>query len=470
MVISSDSKPPDSPPLDEDDGVDEELGESIAKTNANEVTTTTTAQAHEASPIKDNKGKEDSYAHDAPIPPTDDPTQAHNTQTLNNPPTSNNPAPWTRILGSPPPAPRRASIPGAHHVPGPGAENESSTSADDANNNNENEEEDDNHLNNELDRLGIHGAVAEAVPVNNNEDDDDAKSHDENIGGDVEQGDNSGGGGNSGSSPNNNNNQDIFYTADPITIKTINILGHEVSSSNLKLMFIACGISLVMFATIITPIMVVMSNNREDQQQENQQSMMPEESMPPAVPPPGLPNHKDLDKPCMTNITDCISSVNFEKIGYLISTEESLSDPTSPQYLSREWMLGETLSEIDNLPVKAGQRRWVQERYILGVLYYATGGMDWFKNEGIVGSSNHCNNDAGTIICDEESRVVEIRLGTFNVVVLYSFLHGLTSFFILQMPHHHSFSSSSHREQQSPWYYSGGIAASTFLTPFEPRE
>ena len=257
-----------------------------------------------------------------------------------------------------------------------------------------------NSIDNELDRLGIHRVDAEAVPISEavplSEDGINSSGNDEQQ------------------------QQEIVYDAEPVTPKrTLKILGLEVPTSTL--VWIALGV--IPMSTLLIGLMVAVNNKDDDQQL-------------PAVVEEADPNSFDEYNKCMSlvgdsakcNFKDCmlqfkdvklcdhLPTLNdlgpppgFPLIGPL-SSEEAFRDPASPQYQAKEWMIGE-----DNVPPAFQEVQWIQERYILAVLYFSMGGNDWYKSEGIVGSQNHCTDTPETVICDDNNRIVELRLGNNNL-------------------------------------------------------
>ena len=254
-----------------------------------------------------------------------------------------------------------------------------------------------NSIDNELDRLGIHRVDAEAVPISEavplSEDGINSSGNDEQQ------------------------QQEIVYDAEPVTPKrTLKILGLEVPTSTL--VWIALGV--IPMSTLLIGLMVAVNNKDDDQQL-------------PAVVEEADPNSFDEYNKCMSlvgdsakcNFKDCmlqfkdvklcdhLPTLNdlgpppgFPLIGRL-SSEEALRDPASPQYQAKEWIIC--------VPPAFLEVQWIQERYILAVLYFSMGGNDWYKSEGIVGSQNHCTDTPETVICDDNNRIVEIRLGNNNL-------------------------------------------------------
>lgn len=78
----------------------------------------------------------------------------------------------------------------------------------------------------------------------------------------------------------------------------------------------------------------------------------------------------------------------FAKIAQGLSTEESLNTPESPQSKALEWLIDYDAAKLD--PNTQNQRE-VEERYILAVFYYATGGSNWFDSFYFLSQNHICN-------------------------------------------------------------------------------
>ena len=136
---------------------------------------------------------------------------------------------------------------------------------------------------------------------------------------------------NSTSSGNNSsdeppNQEHILIQAEPI--KLINICGHEVTKSSLKLILLVCGVTFAIVAIIVVPIVVTTSSssrNGIDQDKDNdQQPKTPED----------LYKYASI-KDCMAHEKDVTKCEQFRdkgnfkppdlsvKVGTFISSEES---------------------------------------------------------------------------------------------------------------------------------------------------
>ena len=325
--------------------------------------------------------------------------------------------------------------PGAHHIPGPGRFQTSDRGGADTheNNNLNNNPERSNNINSsiddELDRLGIHRVTAEAVPIDDDAlcDDGGVRRLSSRLHQDVEEGivvanNNSSGNNNNNSSSDEPSNQEhILIQAEPI--KLINVCGHEVTKSSLKLILLVCGVTFAIVAIIAVPIVVTASSssrNGIDQDKDNdQQPKTPEDLY--------LYKYASI-KDCMAHEKDVTKCEQFRdkgnfkppdlsaKVGTFISSEESFKNPNSPQYKAREWVLN---ADVNN-PFVVQQTRWLQERYIMAVLYYSMGGEGWTRNSNLLELENHCDasSEEDMIVCDENSRIVSLNLGMLRFTLL----------------------------------------------------
>jgi hypothetical protein len=97
-----------------------------------------------------------------------------------------------------------------------------------------------------------------------------------------------------------------------------------------------------------------------------------------------------------------------------VSGQETLLDPTSPQAKARHWLLYE--DELWVHPAQAIPGERVIQRYILLVLYFATGGQTtWGDNNWLDG--NECNSANGEgwtgLACNDDDEVLTIAFGTY---------------------------------------------------------
>ena len=60
-------------------------------------------------------------------------------------------------------------------------------------------------------------------------------------------------------------------------------------------------------------------------------------------------------------------------------------DRTSPQHQAVEWLIDDDSTDITTLPVEL-----LEERYILAVLYFATGGADWYHQWNFLATTSVC--------------------------------------------------------------------------------
>ena len=125
---------------------------------------------------------------------------------------------------------------------------------------------------------------------------------------------------------------------------------------------------------------------------------------------------------------------NFEMMYEIlapISGEEAFANTSSPQYEALEWIANEDTNST-NLSASM-----ITERYVLALLYFATGGPDWFVNVGFLSSTSVCDwNEASTgnattstdddtlnfgVRCNGIGSVVEISLGESHYFVHFAY-------------------------------------------------
>jgi hypothetical protein len=125
------------------------------------------------------------------------------------------------------------------------------------------------------------------------------------------------------------------------------------------------------------------------------------------TPPSSSPSTTPSAAPTSTRFAEILSYV----LAY--STDESLQDPTSPQYRAADWVANEDQIQADlNDPTFA-------QRYLLAVFYFSTGGDDWeecsrYKScysgfQWLTGTQSECFWHG--IRCSTDDRVTKIILG-----------------------------------------------------------
>lgn len=78
-----------------------------------------------------------------------------------------------------------------------------------------------------------------------------------------------------------------------------------------------------------------------------------------------------------------------------VSTQESLFDPTSPQYLRMEWLV-----ENDGAQISPADEGVLLTRYVVSLLYFAFEGDEWCDSFGFLQPSTICEcNDSNTNGC-----------------------------------------------------------------------
>ena len=103
----------------------------------------------------------------------------------------------------------------------------------------------------------------------------------------------------------------------------------------------------------------------------------------------------------------------MKDIATSVSGNITLDDKNSPQYKAFDWLV-----RSDNVSLKASRSALI-ERYIITLLYYATGGEGWKSQNNFLSAGSICEwnqADAGKILpagitCDEQSNVKHIVLG-----------------------------------------------------------
>jgi hypothetical protein len=105
------------------------------------------------------------------------------------------------------------------------------------------------------------------------------------------------------------------------------------------------------------------------------------------------------------------------KLEYLSEDPSVFEDPTSPQSLALNWLVNEDEAGID-LDADVVRR---ETRYVLAVLYYATDGELWWKEEfGFLSESHECewtiqeDDSEQGVFCDEDLNVVNLTIGEYS--------------------------------------------------------
>ncbi|KAL9187370.1 hypothetical protein ACHAXT_001473 [Thalassiosira profunda] len=351
------------------------------------------------------------------------------------------------------PSGRIALGPGAYRVMGPGGPSRTSstgvTSSEGATSDAVATALSPDDLDDQLDRLGIHRADAEAVPV------EDAEAVPVAVEGD--DGDFSG----SQRRLSTSSSLPIVYgEAQPV--KTVKLLGREVHASNLK--WSAAVLGLILIVAIVVPTVIIATDN-EQQDQEldapkikeggtawreceaqffqydhagNRTGASGNATGVPGMggPPPGMggPPGMNASGNGTTGLRPPGSGGPPGTIGdnpvdpdkglltleqYILrplSSPESFNDPDSPQ--SRALNL--TLSEVAEFMKKEdGQQKRpdrARERYVLAVLYFATGGEGWTNGRDVVDRmTHHCCNAPKIVSCSEDGHMVELNLDSNNL-------------------------------------------------------
>lgn len=102
----------------------------------------------------------------------------------------------------------------------------------------------------------------------------------------------------------------------------------------------------------------------------------------------------------------------LDKILLHVSSRADFADPTTPQSKARNWLLYEDTLWMHPVEPVPGER--VIQRYILGVLYFATEGpTTWSENNWLEG--DECRNDDGKawvgVACNDDGAALTIAFG-----------------------------------------------------------
>ena len=142
----------------------------------------------------------------------------------------------------------------------------------------------------------------------------------------------------------------------------------------------------------------------------------------PSISPSAVPSYEPSPSLAPTDIMDGLYSMVTT-----VSTYESLQDPQSPQIQMLEWMIA-----LDN-SIEQWSAQELLQRYILGVLYYSTGGSGWTARHNFLDATvPSCSwNRQSHLICDNNGLVTEIDLSyddlTGSLPRELGFLSALTS-------------------------------------------
>jgi hypothetical protein len=92
-----------------------------------------------------------------------------------------------------------------------------------------------------------------------------------------------------------------------------------------------------------------------------------------------------------------------------VSSSESLSDPTSPQYKAKEWMI--SVDPLQLTPSETVTNQRILQRYALAVFYFATGGPEsWDPNSWMTG--DECSGQFWIgLSCDDNDEVRAMAFG-----------------------------------------------------------
>ena len=97
-----------------------------------------------------------------------------------------------------------------------------------------------------------------------------------------------------------------------------------------------------------------------------------------------------------------------------VSGSNSLNEMSSPVFKAYDWML-----RNDSISLQETSSEMLKERFVLAILYFATGGAQWNQKLNFLSAENICNwNNSGEkhdlsvgVFCDGQSRTKQIYLG-----------------------------------------------------------
>ena len=87
----------------------------------------------------------------------------------------------------------------------------------------------------------------------------------------------------------------------------------------------------------------------------------------------------------------------------LASSEADLLDPSTPQHQAMQWLINEDPAD---LPLREAKPERLRERYILAVLYNATGGPAWTDNTNFLSEKSVC--EWAGVFCGNENSIVDL--------------------------------------------------------------
>jgi hypothetical protein len=98
---------------------------------------------------------------------------------------------------------------------------------------------------------------------------------------------------------------------------------------------------------------------------------------------------------------------------FALRTFTPLQDLSSPQYEALDWMTNEDSTDLQSTM----SNDELVERFVLLVLYFATGGESWVSQHGFLNPLNtHCSWNSGElgVVCNDQGSVVELDLCKFS--------------------------------------------------------
>jgi hypothetical protein len=111
-----------------------------------------------------------------------------------------------------------------------------------------------------------------------------------------------------------------------------------------------------------------------------------------------------------------------------VSDAEALQDDSSPQFLALRWLANNDTAvlDLDSTPTVM-----FVERYVVAVLYFATGGEGWGGQRNFLSATSVCkwNNEERGVFCNEDDVVVALNLGKSKheeVIFLIALTHLFT--------------------------------------------
>ena len=92
---------------------------------------------------------------------------------------------------------------------------------------------------------------------------------------------------------------------------------------------------------------------------------------------------------------------------------EAVYDDFSPQLEAIRWLV---YDDPANYTIQATDLSYLEERYVMVLLYFALNGMDWVENTNYLTSSPVCSWDH--IECNSLEVVTDVDMGTYEALIM----------------------------------------------------